>query len=69
MDRPARAHPTGGWRRRCGSGSPAGEWPDETEVALRARLIRAALHGLMAQWHLAPSTVEWEAATQALTCW
>ena len=51
------------------AGIAAGEWPTDTDVALRARLIRAAQHGLMAQWHLAPGSVAWERAAQALTWW
>jgi hypothetical protein len=51
------------------AGIAAGEWPVDTDVALHARLIRAAQHGLMAEWHLAPGSVAWEHAAQALTCW
>ena len=51
------------------AGIAAGEWSTDTDVALRARLIRAAQHGLMAQWHLAPGSVAWEHAAQALIAW
>jgi AcrR family transcriptional regulator len=48
------------------AGVSAGEWPDETDPALAARLFTAGLYGLMAQWHLAPGSFSWEAATAAL---
>jgi AcrR family transcriptional regulator len=48
------------------SGVEAGEWPADTDPALAARLFTAGLHGLMAQWHLAPGSFSWEAAAAAL---
>jgi hypothetical protein len=34
---------------------------------LQARLITATLHGLMAQWHLAPGSFSWSEAAAELT--
>jgi len=47
-------------------GVSAGEWPDGTDPALAARLFTAGLYGLMAQWHLAPGSFSWDAASAAL---
>ncbi|MGH3400426.1 MAG: TetR/AcrR family transcriptional regulator, partial [Streptosporangiaceae bacterium] len=33
------------------AGVAAGEWPEETDPGLAARLFTAGLYGLMAQWH------------------
>lgn len=49
------------------SGVAAGEWPADTDPALRATLFIGALYGLMAQWHLVPGSFSWEAAAAALT--
>lgn len=49
------------------AGIAAGEWPDDTDAALKARLLTASLDGLMAQWHLAPHSFSWEAAAAALS--
>jgi AcrR family transcriptional regulator len=51
------------------AGVATGEWPPRTDVALHARLLRAALHGLMAQWHSVPGSFDWDAATAALATW
>jgi AcrR family transcriptional regulator len=48
------------------AGVSAGEWPEGTDPVLAARLFTAALYGLMAQWHLAPSSFSWDAAAAAL---
>ena len=48
------------------AGVSAGEWPQDTDPALAARLFTAGLYGLMAQWHLAPGSFRWEAAAAAL---
>jgi AcrR family transcriptional regulator len=48
------------------AGVRAGEWPLGTDPALAARLFTAGLYGLMAQWHLAPGSFSWDAATAAL---
>lgn len=48
------------------AGVSAGEWPQETDPALAARLFTAGLYGLMAQWHLAPGSFSWDAAAAAL---
>jgi hypothetical protein len=34
---------------------------------LQARLITAALHGMMAQWHLAPGSFSWDTVADALS--
>jgi AcrR family transcriptional regulator len=49
------------------AGVQAGQWPAGTDPALAARLFTASLHGLMAQWHLAPGSFSWDAAAAALT--
>ncbi len=51
------------------AGVEAGEWPAATDIAARATLVRAALHGLMATWHAAPGSFEWRAAAAALVEW
>jgi AcrR family transcriptional regulator len=48
------------------AGVRAGEWQQGTDPALAARLFTAGLYGLMAQWHLAPGSFSWAAATAAL---
>lgn len=48
------------------AGIAAGEWPPDTDPALRARLFTAGLYGLMAQWHTAPGSFSLEAAMTAL---
>ena len=48
------------------AGVSAGEWPQETDPALAARLFTAGLYGLMAQWHLAPGSFSWNDAAAAL---
>lgn len=49
------------------AGIAAGEWPADTDPALRARLFTASLEGLMSHWHLAPGSFSWDAAATALT--
>jgi AcrR family transcriptional regulator len=51
------------------TGVEAGEWPAATDVAARATLVRAALLGLMATWHAAPGSFEWEALAELLVEW
>jgi AcrR family transcriptional regulator len=48
------------------AGVAAGEWPADTDPALRARLFTAGLYGLMAQWHTAPGSFSLETAMAAL---
>ena len=48
------------------AGVAAGEWPAATDVPARATLVRAALHGLMATWHAAPRSFEWETLSELL---
>jgi AcrR family transcriptional regulator len=48
------------------AGVTIGEWPAETDVSARAMLTRATLHGLMASWHAAPGSFDWNAL--AATC-
>jgi hypothetical protein len=48
------------------AGVSAGEWPQETDPALAARLFTAGLYGLMALWHLAPGSFSWDDAAAAL---
>ena len=51
------------------AGVAAGEWPATTDVSARATLVWAALHGLMATWHLAPGSFDWCAAAAAIADW
>jgi hypothetical protein len=51
------------------AGIAAGEWPLQTDAALHARLLRAALHGLMARWQSVPGSFDWDTATAALAAW
>jgi TetR/AcrR family transcriptional repressor of uid operon len=48
------------------AGVKAGEWPDDTDPALAARLFTAGLYGLMAQWHTDPGSFGLPEAAQAL---
>jgi AcrR family transcriptional regulator len=48
------------------AGIAAGEWPAGTDPDVQARLITAALHGMMAQWHLAPGSFCWDVVADAL---
>jgi transcriptional regulator BetI-like protein len=48
------------------AGIAKGEWPAGTDPELHARLILAAIHGLMAQWHLRPRSFSWPDAATAL---
>jgi hypothetical protein len=36
---------------------------------MRATLVRAALHGLMAAWHAAPGSFDWGALAATLVEW
>ncbi len=51
------------------AGVAAGEWPATTDVSARATLVWAALHGLMATWHVAPGSFDWCAAAAAIADW
>jgi AcrR family transcriptional regulator len=51
------------------AGVETGEWPADLDVPLRARLLRAALHGLMVSWHLEPGSVDWSSAAAELAAW
>jgi AcrR family transcriptional regulator len=48
------------------AGAAAGDWPEGTDPALRARLFMAGVYGLMSQWHTAPGSFSLEAAMSAL---
>jgi AcrR family transcriptional regulator len=41
------------------AGKDCGEWPEDADAGLYARLILAAINGLMAQWHLQPGSFSW----------
>ncbi|HZU74076.1 MAG TPA: TetR/AcrR family transcriptional regulator [Acidimicrobiales bacterium] len=41
------------------AGVACGEWPPDTDPENQARLILAAIHGLMAEWHLRPGSFSW----------
>jgi AcrR family transcriptional regulator len=51
------------------AGVAAGEWPATSDVSARATLVWAALHGLMATWHLAPGSFDWRMAAAAVADW
>ncbi len=51
------------WPKICSPTSSARAWLR----ILRARLITATLHGMMAQWHLAPGSFSWNAVAETLT--
>jgi AcrR family transcriptional regulator len=48
------------------AGVAKGEWPAGTDPELQAKLVLAAIHGLMAQWHLRPQSFSWQEAAKAL---
>jgi AcrR family transcriptional regulator len=48
------------------AGVARGEWPAHTDPVLQARLLLAALHGLMDQWHLQPGSFSWPEAAAVL---
>lgn len=48
------------------AGIAVGEWAPDTDPQVQARVFAAGLHGLMAQWHLAPGSFSWDAAASAL---
>lgn len=48
------------------AGIEAREWPADTDPKLQARLLLAALYGLMDQWHLQPGSFSWGDAAAAL---
>jgi TetR/AcrR family fatty acid metabolism transcriptional regulator len=48
------------------AGMARSEWPPDTDPELHARLLLAAIHGLMAQWHLRPGSFSWPEAATAL---
>jgi hypothetical protein len=48
------------------AGITAREWPAGTDPGLQARLVTATLHGMMAQWHLAPGSFSWDGVADAL---
>jgi len=48
------------------AGIAKGEWPADADPGLEARLVLAAIHGLMVQWHLCPGSFSWAAAAAAL---
>jgi AcrR family transcriptional regulator len=48
------------------AGAAAGQWPADTDPALRARLFMAGVYGLMSQWHTEPGSFSLEAAMSAL---
>lgn len=62
-------HGQEGLERLLRAGVEAREWPADLDVPLRARLLRAAMHGLMVNWHTEPGSVDWEAAAKALAAW
>ncbi len=41
------------------AGKACEEWRADTDTRLQARLILAAINGLMAQWHLQPGSFSW----------
>ena len=56
-----------GLRRLIEAAVAGGEWPSGADPELHARLILATIHGLMAQWHLAPDSFSWERVAETLS--
>ncbi len=54
-------------RQLIEAGIACGEWPPDTDSDVQARLILAAVHGLMAEWHLRPGSFSWQAMATALS--
>ena len=48
------------------AGASAGDWQLQGGAALHARLLLAAIYGLMAQWHLEPGSFSWSDAATGL---
>jgi TetR/AcrR family fatty acid metabolism transcriptional regulator len=48
------------------AGVSAGEWQLEGGAALHARLLLAAIYGLMTQWHLELGSFSWDEAATAM---
>lgn len=48
------------------AGVAAGEWHLEGNPALHARLLLAAIYGLMTQWHVEPGSFSWSEAANAI---
>jgi AcrR family transcriptional regulator len=55
-----------GLERLLLAGVSAGEWQLEAGATLHARLLLAAIYGLMTQWHLEPGSFCWSEAARAL---
>ncbi|HYW89875.1 MAG TPA: TetR/AcrR family transcriptional regulator [Chloroflexota bacterium] len=48
------------------SGVSAGDWRLEGGAALHARLLLAAIYGLMTQWHVEPGSFSWSEAASGI---
>ena len=48
------------------AGVCAGDWRLEGGATLHARLLLAAIYGLMTQWHLQPDSFSWSAAARGM---
>jgi AcrR family transcriptional regulator len=48
------------------SGVSAGDWRLDGGAALHARLLLAAIYGLMTQWHLEPGSFSWSDAARGM---
>ena len=48
------------------AGAASADWRLDAPATLHARLLLAAIYGLMSQWHLEPGAFSWEAAATAL---
>jgi TetR/AcrR family fatty acid metabolism transcriptional regulator len=55
-----------GLEQLLGAGVSAGEWHLAGGAALHARLLLAAIYGLMTQWHLEPGSFSWSEAASAM---
>jgi AcrR family transcriptional regulator len=55
-----------GLERLLEGGVSAGEWRLEHGAALHARLLLAAIYGLMTQWHLEPRSFSWSDAAKGI---
>jgi AcrR family transcriptional regulator len=64
--RASRAQSLAGLEHLIRAGMARGEESAETDPELQARLLLAALYGLMAHWHLHPGAFSWPEAAAAL---
>ncbi|MDE3075460.1 MAG: TetR family transcriptional regulator C-terminal domain-containing protein, partial [Chloroflexota bacterium] len=62
----AQAETLTGLSRLLEAGAASGDWRLDGDVTVHARLLLAAMYGLMTQWHLEPGSFSWDEAATAL---